>query len=132
MADSDELDDPDYLLSAVKAFREGLSGISAGIVLLIRGFWKWSNDHPIIRWIVIPIASGIIFKIFLRLSGRLYNFFYGQTVPISNDIILGTLGPFPVGLTIYLLGTVWIISMVVVLVKILELRERINELESIE
>lgn len=119
----------DYMKKASDSLREGVSGILTASIYAVRGFWERLDNHPILRWVVLATAGAIVSKAIFNAVGFLSTFFYGSTVPISNDIMLQTL-PLPVGLSIYLLFTLWLLTTVSAYLRLAELRERIDDLES--
>ena len=129
MADSDENPSSEPLKDASDSFLEGISGVLSGFVYLIRAFWVWTEDHPFLRLIILAPVSAFVSKAIFNLIGRIHSSFYGQAVPIQSDIMLQTL-PLPVGLSIYLLFTLWLLTTVTAYIRIAELRERVDAIES--
>jgi hypothetical protein len=129
MGEPDGEKDVDYIKATSDSLRDGVAEILSAFIYAIRGFWEWSDNHPFLRLLILAPVSAIVSSAVFRVLGSLYSLFYGSAVPISSDIMLQTL-PLPVGLSIYLLFTLWLLTTVTAYLRLVELRERVDEIES--
>lgn len=129
MTGPDESQSSKHLKAASDSFRNGITGVFSGLVHLLRGFREWLNTHPLLGLLILAPISAIIADWIFRTIGAFYTLFYGKTAVISNDLLLTTL-PIPVGLSIYILFTLWLLTTVFAYLRLSDLRERVEELES--
>lgn len=106
------------LTELVSASRNGVKAVSL-----------WFEQHPLLGLIISAPISAIISKAVFDVFYWLNTIFFRPTVTVTNDIRLGTL-PFPVGVTIYLLFTLWVFTVLVGYLRVANLRQRVEDLEA--
>jgi hypothetical protein len=111
------------------ALTEGVSKMGSGISEILLSLWTRFDNRPILRGVVTAVITGFIARVALGLLGILYIYFFAEAAVISRDVSVQTF-PLPLGLSTWLLwGSVLFIS-VLAYFRMVELRQRIEELEA--
>lgn len=130
MVDAGDEGPQQHLEEAVSSFMSGLSGLTTGVVHTIKWGWKWLEEqHPLTQIIVAIPVTWVVQHSLGMVSGVVHSTFFEGLVVIERDIALQTL-PIPVGLSIYLLFVLWLITAVSAYSRIVALKKRIRKIES--
>jgi hypothetical protein len=107
---------------------EGFQKLSDGVSGLVVFLVDWTKRHPVLKWLVLAPVSTVIGGFILFILEKFYSYFFGQNVPIGNDIEVETF-PLPIGLTLWLLTTVIILQLLVISLKFVSIRKNIESIE---
>lgn len=131
MSDDDTKDgsSSDHLREASDSLVEGASSMSQFWTHLYDWAWAWSEEHPLLTWILALPVSWYFTQGMLRVAGDLYSYAFGNNVVASTDLQVQT-HPLPVGFSLNLLYVALILALSVSHNRIATLRRRIEELEN--
>lgn len=125
----DHEESEEYLRIASDSMRDAVPELGRAVKYTVKGFRIRSREHPVLRGMVVALISSIFVKFAFRVFGVFYTTFYGNNVVVSTDLRVQTL-PFPIGLSIYLLFTLWLLTTFSVYLRLADMREKIEQLES--
>jgi hypothetical protein len=108
---------------------EGVNQLKQGLQYLSRSLGIWLNRHPFLKWLIVPTVSALIGGFTLRILARGHEFFFGAVAPISRDVKV-TVFPAPVGFTLWILSTAFILFAILGYFRFVILRQQIEDLES--
>lgn len=117
-----------HLREASDSLNEGISNISRFGSHTFSWLLAWSEEHPVVSWLVGIPASWLIMKGILTVAGRFYHYFFGNNVVASMDIQVQT-HPLPLGLSLNILFVLLLLTSFSAYRQIAILRRRIDQLE---
>lgn len=106
----------------------GVSKLGTGVQQVGLSAWQWLDRHPIIKWVVSVAVGLVVSQAMLQAAGWLYAYFFGRMVPIGGDVSVTTT-PLPLGLSVNVLFFLWVSTVWVATVRIVRLRQRVEQLE---
>lgn len=118
----------EHLREASDSLNEGISNISKFGSHTFSWLLSWSEDHPVLSWLIGIPVSWVIMNGILAVSGRFYNYFFGSNVVASTDIQVQT-HPLPLGLSLNILFVLLLLLSFSAYRRIAILRKRMDQLE---
>lgn len=107
---------------------EGLSRLKEGIHHFSRSLSIWFSSHRLLKYLILAPVSAVIGSFGIQMLTQIYAYFFSVTVPISRDIEVSVF-PAPIGFTLWVLLTGFILAAILVSIRFVKLRQRIDELE---
>jgi hypothetical protein len=121
-------DSTEHLAKASDSLNDGISNMSQFVAHAFCWLLSWSEDHPVLSWLVGIPASWLIMRGILATTDWFYTYFFGNNVAASTDIQVQT-HPLPLGLSLNILFVLLLLVSLWAYRKIAILRQRINHLE---
>jgi len=107
---------------------EGLSRLRDGLTQYYHSLSTSLENHPIIKFIVFaPVSAGIA-SLGLQAVNWISVYFFGATGIVSRDLRVQTF-PAPIGFTLWVLLTLFVLFVILVYLRLVTLRQRIDSLE---
>jgi len=123
-----ENQDSERLKTGSNQLSSGILQTILGLMNISRSFPQKLDEYPKLKWLLNISFGGFLFNLLLRVGGDLHQYFFGGNVYTSGDIEVGTF-PFPVGLSLWVIVNIWFVSILIIFVKYVELRKRVDKLE---
>ena len=108
---------------------EGISRLREGLQHYSRSLSIWFEAHPLLKFVIGAPVSAIVGTIGLQILTWGYAYFFGATVPVSRDLKVEVF-PAPVGFTLWVLLTCFVLFALLSYFRFVILRQRINQLEN--
>jgi len=108
---------------------DGISHIIDGMNHIKLFLKQWRSKHPYIRFVLDLLVGSVVLYVIGRVAKVGYEFFFGKIVVAGNDVGTATT-PLPLGLSVNILFILWLVTAYVGFVRLVQLRQRIVELEN--